>query len=110
MDFFNATDMVELESIIYELVTLNQMTIPQDLCDNYGHLMKQGFCNKKLGFYGEETPMALINHVLEHSNKNHQGVDAVLLNGDFVKHGVALPQIIRDEMNKTWSLIKYIIK
>ena len=91
MEFFDATSIVELNSILRELSLLNQWTLPQNLCDTYGHLLKQGYCKRDLGFYGKETPMALIETVLGHAKENHKGIDAVLLNGDFVKHGVALP-------------------
>ena len=77
--------------------------------------MKGGLCNKELGFYGKETSAALIEYVLESAKENHDGIDAVLLNGDFVKHGVALKEDtgmsgLNPLKRKTWNTIKSIME
>ena len=53
-----------------------------------------------------ETPAALIKQVLTTVASNEQQIDAILINGDFIKHGVALPQ---DKYNDTWVHVKAII-
>ena len=52
-----------------------------------------------MGFYGRETPAALIQKVFARVQEKEKSIDAILINGDFIKHGVALPQ---DKYNDTW--------
>lgn len=40
---------------------------------------------------------------------NHQDLNAILINGDFVEHNIALDRYNRSQINKTWSLMKEII-
>jgi hypothetical protein len=72
--------------------------------------MDKGYCNKALGFYGKETPIELIQSVLAHASRNYDNIEGILINGDFVQHGVALTYTMNEKMNKTWETIKGIMK
>jgi len=47
-------------------------------------------CHTDLGIYGFDMPESLLEHTLDHIKENHHDLNAIILNGDFVGHGVAL--------------------
>ena len=70
-------------------------------------------CHKDLGIYGLETPAALINHVVGSMKEREDEFDVILLNGDFVSHGVALGRSDSHDnqtLTATWELMKGTIR
>ena len=104
--------------ILTEVVHLGFNQLLADICDklntNENHFppgLWQSFlvCKLNLGIYSKENPLALVEEVTDHALKNQQNLSAVLLNGDFVKHKVALSpdqNATDQQMNQTWETIK----
>ena len=57
-----------------------------------------GLCNTDLGIYGADVPKKLIQTVIERASPYS---DTVLVNGDFVKHGIALDESL-GKNNPNW--------
>lgn len=79
------------------------MTFFRDVCL---HFAKS--CRQDLGFYGKDAPEKLIEFVLKSIKQRESKVDAIIINGDFVGHGVAASNSSAD-FNETWSAIKKIM-
>ena len=62
-----------------------------------------------LGFYGRDSPAALVDHVTKTMNSTVPDLDAILVNGDMVAHGYALDNSSSPNKNETWQEIKQII-
>ncbi len=60
------------------------MTFFKSVCEYFSSV-----CNKDLGFYGNDTPSKLIEYVLKNIKKRESLVEAFIINGDFVEHGIA---------------------
>ena len=45
-------------------------------------------CKSDLGFYGKDSPAALIKKVLSRISEREKSIDAILIDGDFIKHGL----------------------
>jgi hypothetical protein len=62
-------------------------------------------CNPSLGFYGNDSPLALIEHVADKMTSEFPDLEAIILNGDFVRHDIALPDQSGDK-EAVWAYIK----
>jgi hypothetical protein len=49
-----------------------------------------GTCNYELGIYGTESPLKLLELMAKQMKINEGSLDAIVINGDFIKHDVAL--------------------
>ena len=77
-----------------------------DLMGTLCQVLNKRMCSGlKFGIYGKDSPIALIEHVVE-KMATTQSLDAIILNGDFVKHGVALWNETAGDKEKTWEKIK----
>lgn len=83
-DFGSQTHPRISDSVISELLSLNQQSFVKDICS---HFYKK--CKKDLGFYGNDAPSQLIDYVMKNIKERENKVDAFIINGDFVEHGVA---------------------
>ena len=49
-----------------------------------------GLCNESLGKYNFDSPLELIQMVLDRIKKERNDTDAIIMHGDFVTHGVSI--------------------
>lgn len=90
-------------------VLMNQLAF--NLCFVFAEKFDEPYiCNVDLGFYGRDAPVKLIEHVTQEMAKNQPELDAILMNGDFVRHGIALPNEHSAKKEETWNLMKKIIE
>lgn len=81
---------------------------PYEMCDYVDKMIAQddplrkliGTCNLKDGFYGVDAPLSLIDKVTERLDEK-QDVDAIIMNGDFVAHDMAI------DVEKKWTFDDY---
>ena len=65
-------------------------------------------CKKDLGFYGKDAPSKLIKYVMKSIKQRESKIDAFIINGDFVEHGIALNNSTGN-FKETWAKMKEII-
>ena len=101
------------DSILKEIANLDHRHFLRDLCDPNQKIyeLPACSCNRSLGFFSEETPIklvrAVISRALNQTAEDNLNIDAILINGDFVKHGVALDGNVSDsQMEQTWAEIQ----
>ena len=80
-DLFNKYDHTALEA----LANINVKKLIMDSCEYFNWK-----CHKDLGIYGLETPHELIDHVMKGMREREGELDIMIMNGDFMAHGIAL--------------------
>ena len=60
-------------------------------------------CKKDLGIYGYETPVKLLEFMVSSLKEKEGWINAVLLNGDFIHHGVAQMTYDEEAIPETWG-------
>lgn len=81
----------DIQAFVKIFVTENPIVWIAEVCRMQQSLMPNlGLCHLDLGEYGKDSPAALIEHVFSHIKEKNDlsKYDAILLNGDFVKHGI----------------------
>ena len=68
-----------------EIANINVKKMILDSCEYFNWN-----CHKDLGIYGLETPHELIDHVMKSMREREGELDIMIMNGDFMAHGIAL--------------------
>ena len=76
-----------------ELAKVNLKSVLFDICDKFETFFTDKACKLNLGYYGKDSPPALIKTVLQKMKKEESYLDALIINGDFAKHGTVLPEL-----------------
>ena len=67
-------------------------------------------CHLDKGVYGLDAPQVIIEKVTAKMKEEETPVNAILMNGDFVTHGIASKiNATDDDLLKTWNTQKKII-
>lgn len=98
---------LDFDALIPFLTTLkgeSPTSMLLSFCKTFSFLLPDNTCNYDLGFYGLDPPKTLINKVFENmaTTKHWSTSDAILLNGDFVQHGLNAG----DSWTDNWDLVK----
>lgn len=59
--------------------------------------------------YGLGSPVKLIREVVSELHRQHPALDAVILDGDFNDHGIALRDYDAEEVGPAWEKMKMIM-
>lgn len=68
-------------------------------------------CNFNLGYYQEDSPSQLVDHVLNHMKLNQKDLDIIILNGDFVAHNLNIQNNNTpiDDAFKNWKQAQKVV-
>lgn len=92
--------------VMKQVANLNLYTIPINICENLQAYLPNKLCNFELGMYNWDSPLPLVRRVLDKMTEMESDLDVIFMNGDFISHGVALPDEEPAKYPQVWSFMK----
>lgn len=87
---FNSKDLAkfDLEDLFNTVVSFEPMEVLLSFCNTFKSILPSNMCKTDMGFYGLDTPLSLNKLFLNKVYSENYNIDAVMMNGDFVRHGM----------------------
>jgi hypothetical protein len=80
--------MIILFSILWGVCSSYKFLILNDIHYHPNYTSTCQLCVwSNLGQYGQDSPLELIEYMTDHAKDSENNLDAILVNGDFIRHG-----------------------